>query len=212
MAAYNNQMMANALRRPDVAYPTGGGTVGRPMAQSLAMAPQPQALQQAKQPNLSELKQNAELMDKGMDKFRSWFGAGSGTGADIGAAAQQYGPEVAKMGGNVVGGGGASAAGGSGWMNGLRSMFGGGGGAGGGAGGLGALAAASHLVDQNMNENPNSAFNADRINNMGSVNGIGLRGGDLINGFNPATWASDPKKAAKGLGNAFTFGLMDKIF
>jgi hypothetical protein len=84
-----------------------------------------------------------------------------------------------------------------------------------GAGGmLAGLAALGYLGDKEMNENKGSIINADKLNDAGSIgnSGIGLRAGDLVNGFNPATWLSDPKKAGKGLINAFTFGLGDKFF
>lgn len=94
--------------------------------------------------------------------------------------------------------GGAASAGGSGLTSGL--------------GGLGALAGLSYLGDKEMNESKSSIINADKINDMGTIgkSGIGLRGGDLVNGFNPATWVSDPGKAGKGLVNVFTLGLLNK--
>jgi hypothetical protein len=116
------------------------------------------------------------------------------TGAEIGAGAQQYGPEVAKMGGNVVGSG----------SGGFASS----------AGPLAALAAAAYGTDQLMNEKGSDKwYSAEKLNDLGTFNvggkDIGLRGGDFANGINPATWLSDPNKAQKGLLNAFTFGIFD---
>lgn len=132
-------------------------------------------------------------------------GQGMMNAANQGAAqvGSQFAPGLAGQAGGVSFPG-APAAGGAGGAAGGGMM--------GGAGGVMGLAALSHLFDREMNENKGSMINADKLNKMGSIKGIGLRGGDLMNGFNPATWMSDPKKAAKGLGNAFTFGLMDKLF
>jgi hypothetical protein len=139
---------------------------------------------------------------------------GSQGGAGIGNAAQQYGPEVAKMGGNVTS---------PGWGDSISSMFGGGSAGGSAAGGSGmmsslgpaAAAIAGSLVTDNLlNESDKDKwYNADKINSYGTVNmggkDIGLRGGDFVNGLNPATWLSDPNKAQKGLLNAFTLGIFD---
>ena len=69
-------------------------------------------------------------------------------------------------------------------------------------------------TDNLLNESDKDKwYNADKINSYGTVNmggkDIGLRGGDFINGINPATWLSDPKKASTGLLNAFTLGIFD---
>jgi len=84
----------------------------------------------------------------------------------------------------------------------------------GSAGMLGGLAALGYLGDKEMNENKGSIINADKLNDAGSIgnSGIGFRMGDFANGFNPATWLSDPKKGANGLLNGFTLGFWDKIF
>ena len=144
--------------------------------------------------------------------------AGGGLGSMLGTYGSSAAPSSFGALGSTTAGGtsgllsGAGASGGSS----LGAGAGAGGAAGGGgaaaAGGLGALAAGAFLVDKEMNESKGSMINADKINKMGSVNGIGLRFGDLANGFNPGTWVSDPKKAAKGLGNFFTLGFLDKIF
>jgi hypothetical protein len=145
-----------------------------------------------------------------MGSISSIFGGSSG--ADIGRAASQYGPEVAKMGGNVGITSGGTATTGSG-------MFGGS-----SAGGMsGAMSAAGPIigavlgglkVDDLLNESDKDKwYNADKINSYGTFNvggkDVGLRGGDFINGINPATWLSDPNKAQKGLLNAFTLGIFD---
>lgn len=115
------------------------------------------------------------------------------------------------LGGSLVGGtgtvGGSTFAAGSG-----SAVPAAGSGLMGGIGGLGALAGLSYLGDKEMNESKGSAINADKINDIGTIgkSGIGLRGGDLVNGFNPATWVSDPGKAAKGLVNVFTLGFLNK--
>jgi hypothetical protein len=84
----------------------------------------------------------------------------------------------------------------------------------GSAGGLAGLAALGYLADKEMNGSKDSFINTDKLNNSGSIggSGIGLRFGDFANGFNPATWARNPKQGAKSLVNAFTFGLGDKFF
>jgi hypothetical protein len=81
------------------------------------------------------------------------------------------------------------------------------------AGGLGALAAGSYLLDKEMNTSKGSSINADKINNAGTIggSGIGLRFGDLVNGFNPGTWLRNPKEGAKGLVNFFTLGFLNKL-
>lgn len=86
------------------------------------------------------------------------------------------------------------------------------GGAMGAAGGLAGLGALAYLGDKEMNENKGSFINADKLNNAGTIgnSGVGFRMGDLANGFNPATWVSDPGKAGKGLVNVFTLGFLNK--
>lgn len=125
-------------------------------------------------------------------------GGATSAGANGGAS---YG-----LGGSLVGGngtvGGSTFAAGSGSGSGLMGSI----------GGLGALAGLSYLGDKEMNESKSSVINTDKLNNAGTIgkSGIGLRGGDLVNGFNPATWVSDPGKAGKGLVNVFTLGLLNK--
>lgn len=149
--------------------------------------------------------------------------SGEGAGAGLGSALGSYGGGSSAAGGfgslgSTTSGGLGGLLGGSGASGGSSLGAGaGGGGAGAGAGagaGLGALAALSYLGDKEMNENKGSWINTDKLNNAGTIggSGIGLRFGDFGNGFNPATWLSDPKKAGKGLVNAFTFGLADKVF
>lgn len=136
------------------------------------------------------------------------IGSASGATSAASSGGASYG-----LGGSLVGGsgtvGGSTFAAGSGAGGGSAA---GGGGLMGGLGGLGALAGLSYLGDKEMNESEGSSINADKINDMGTIGdtGIGLRGGDLVNGFNPATWVSDPGKAAKGLVNVFTLGFLDK--
>lgn len=128
---------------------------------------------------------------------------GAMSAADTGGAS--YG-----LGGSLVGGSGE--VGGSTFASGAGSGSAAGGGLMSGLGGLGALAGLSYLGDKEMNESKNSPINADKLNNMGTIgkSGIGFRGGDLVNGFNPGTWVSDPGKAAKGLVNVFTLGFLNK--
>lgn len=156
-------------------------------------------------------------------------GSGAGAGTGLGSMLGSYG------GGSAAGSTGGFGALGSTTQGGLGAMLGGGGNAAGGsalgasggaAGGSGfggaaagggmlaGLAALSYLGDKEMNENKGSMINADKLNNAGTIgkSGIGIRFGDFANGFNPATWLSDPSKAAKGLGNAFTLGFLDKLF
>lgn len=187
-----------------------GGVIGQSSPASLST----QAPQQQQDPMSSSLQTGINAYDKArtMGKMLggssgSFAGAspatmsamGSGGGSSLGsmglmssAPAVSY-PGAASVGGSTVGAGAGA------------------GGAMGAAGGVAGLAALGHIVDKEMNENKGSMINADKINKMGSVNGIGLRFGDLANGFNPATWMSDPKKAAKGLGNFFTLGFLDKL-
>jgi len=232
---YASMMMANALRnRQPAQYPQGGGTVGNGMGGlgqygASAGLQQPQNQQQQSSNPISP--QTANNMMKYAMSLKGGGATGAagqaampammqGGGSSLGAMGLQQG-SVSFPGAAAASGGGGAGAGGGGFMSGLSSMFGGGGGAAGGAGGgaassaggLGALAALAYLGDKEMNESKGSIINADKLNNMGTVggSGIGLRFGDFANGFNPATWLSDPKKAAKGLGNAFTFGLLDKV-
>lgn len=114
------------------------------------------------------------------------------------APAVSYPGATAAAGGSSAAGGGTAAAGGSTGALGAGGM-------------LAGLAALGYLGDKEMNKSKNSPINAEKINKMGSVNGIGLRFGDLVNGFNPATWIRNPKEGAKGLGNFFTLGFLDKI-
>lgn len=222
--------MAAQLRQ-EPTYPTGGGTVGsRSLAFNSSQPVDNSASTGQNSGGTSQMQQlvNQEAQKKMMD-YAASLRAGGATSSQIGNASQYYGPEVAKMGGNVGMTANGSPTGGgfmSGIKGGISNLFGGGpsgagggsAGAGGGgmmsnAGGLGALALASWLGDKEMNENKGSIINADKLNRAGTLgkSGIGLRFGDFANGFNPATWMSDPKKAAKGLGNAFTFGLLDKV-
>jgi len=224
MAAYGNGIfgrsaVAAALRQPNQP-PAGGGTVqGNAMGGLRADSGTGDQVSQMGQQYSNPIDMNTA---SNIAKYlRGAQGAGSVTGAEIGNAANVYGPEVAKMGGNVAMGADGASVGGGGFMGKLGSLFGGGGGSAGGAGsgalgaggGLAGLAALSFLGDKEMNENPNSMINADKLNDMGTIgsSGIGLRAGDFANAFNPATWVSDPKKGAKAMGNAFTFGLLDKI-
>ena len=177
---YNPQMMAQALRQP-MQPPAGGGMVGGQSSFNGAQLP-------TTQPKQGQSMVSPELAKAIMAKGKAMMSGP--TGADIGQAAQQYGPEVAKMSGSPAAGG---------------SMAG-------PAGALAGLALASYGVDKEMNENSGSMINADKLNSLGSYNGLGLRAGDLANGLNPATWASDPKKAGKGLANALTLGALDKFF
>lgn len=136
------------------------------------------------------------------------IGSASGATAAASNGGASYG-----LGGSLVGGsgtvGGSTFAAGSGAGSGSAA---GGSGLMGSLGGLSALAGLSYLGDKEMNESKGSIINADKLNDMGTIGdtGIGLRGGDLVNGFNPATWVSDPGKAAKGLVNVFTLGFLDK--
>lgn len=210
---FSRLAMAQALRQrdPNATAPSGGGggTVGRGMG-GLANAQQPMVQQNQNSQNPIDA-QSAQNMMKYFQALK--YGGGptaaagqsampammAGGDSSLGAMGLQQGAVNFPGAAPVGGGGGAAGAGGAG-------MFGTG-------GMLAGLAALSHLTDKEMNESRGSIINADKLNNMGTIgdSGIGLRGGDLVNGFNPATWLSDPKKAAKGLGNAFTFGLLDKI-
>lgn len=221
MAAFDSDIfgraaMAAALRQrdPNSTAPTGNGGV----VPGAAMG----GLSNAQQPMVQQNPQNSNpLSGQSAGNIAKYIRGLQGGGGATAAAGEAAMPAMSAGGGSSLGSmglmqapvsfPGAAAAGGG---------AGAGGAAGGAAmGGLGALGAGAGavlgglLADSEMNENPNSVINADRINNMGTIgnSGIGLRGGDLVNGFNPATWLSDPKKAAKGLGNAFTFGLLDKI-
>lgn len=165
--------------------------------------------------------QQQNPLQTGLDAYNKYKSAGNlmgggspfagATPATMGAMSSGGGSSLGSMGlmssAAPVSFPGAAASGGSAGAGGAAA-----GGLGGALGGLGGLAALGYLGDKEMNENKGSFINADKLNNMGSVNGIGFRGGDLVNGFNPATWLSDPKKAAKGLGNFFTLGFLDKIF
>lgn len=222
MAAYGNspfaQMaMAQALRQQpqQMQLPQGGGTVGGGAMGGFGAdsGTGNQVQQQGQQSSNPISPQSANNMMKYMNALRYGGGAtqaagqaampamSAGGGSSLGTMGLQQGA-VSFPGAASVGGGssGASSAVGGGLSGGL-----------GAAGGVAGLAALAFLGDKEMNESKNSPISTDKLNSL-SYKGIGLRGGDLINGFNPATWASDPKKAAKGLANAFTFGLADKIF
>lgn len=158
----------------------------------------------------------------GNSGFSGFLSSGSGQGlGGSGLIGSAGGATSSAANGGASYGLGGSLVGGSGTVGG--STFAAGSGTGGsasaggsslasGLGGLGALAGLSYLGDKEMNESKGSFINADKINDMGTIgkSGIGLRGGDLVNGFNPATWVSDPGKAAKGLVNVFTLGFLDK--
>lgn len=157
-------------------------------------------------------------LQQGLDAFNKYKTMGSGAGGAF------TGATPATM--SAMGTGGGSSLGSMGLMSSAPAVSfpgattaapaasGAGAGALGAGGMLAGLAGLSWLGDKEMNENKGSMINADKLNNMGTIggSGIGFRGGDLVNGFNPATWLSDPKKAGKGLVNAFTFGLADKVF
>jgi hypothetical protein len=162
-------------------------------------------------------------------------GSGAGASAGLGSMLGTYGGGSAAGGAGGFGALGSTTSGGVGGLLGgagaqggssLGGMLGGGGGAAGGSagGGLGGgaaagggmlagLAALSYLGDKEMNENKGSIINADKLNDAGTIggSGIGIRFGDFANAFNPATWLSDPKKAGKGIVNAFTLGFLDKF-
>jgi hypothetical protein len=224
--------MAAQLRQ-EPTYPTGGGTVGnrsvafnanQPIDNSASMGQQSGGQSQISPQTAQNMMKMAQQLRYGGGATQAAGQAAmpamsAGGGSSLGSMGLQQGavnfPGAASA-------GGGTGAGGGGFMSKLGGMFGGGGGGGGAgagggmmsnAGGLGALAALSYLGDKEMNESKGSFINADKLNKVGTVgkSGIGLRFGDFANGFNPATWLSDPKKAAKGLGNAFTFGLLDKV-
>lgn len=142
----------------------------------------------------------------------SYSGGGSAAGSTGGFGA--LGSTTQGGLGAMLGGGGNAAGGGTLGASGGAAGGSGFGGAAAGGGMLAGLSALSYLGDKEMNENKGSIINADKLNNAGTIgkSGIGIRFGDFANGFNPATWLSDPKKAAKGLGNAFTLGFLDKLF
>lgn len=209
---FGRAAVADALRRNQGSTFSpggGGGTVPGGAMGGFQAAPQPSVQRDQSQSNPIS-PQTANNLMKYMQGLRYGGGATAAAGeAAMPAMSAGGGSSLGSMGlmqapvsfpGAAAGGGGGGAAGGAGF-------------GGFGAGGmLAGLAALSHLTDKEMNESESSIINADKLNDMGSVNGIGLRAGDLANGFNPATWLSDPKKAAKGLGNALTLGLMGKIF
>lgn len=206
------QQQRMALTQQGGAATSSGGQIGNGMFQTGGFA-QPQ--------NNSQNPQQQNPLQTGLDAYNKYKMLGSGTtGAFAGAT-------PATM--SAMGAGGGSSLGSMGLVSsapavsfpGAAAAGGSTGGAGAGAsgalgaaGGLAGLAALGYLGDKEMNENKGSIINADKLNDMGSIgnSGIGFRAGDLVNGFNPATWLSDPKKAGKGLVNAFTFGLGDKFF
>ncbi len=210
------QALADVLRGTAA---TSGGTQMNPgRSNFVGSSPIPEANfdQYGSQGGGADLGQMAK---KGWDVFgddiMSLFGnAGSSGGAGIGNAAAQYGPEVAKMGGNVTS---------PGWMDSISSMFGGGGSSAAGSGMGSMMSAAGPIigavlgglkVDDMLNESGKDKwYSADKLNDLGTINiggkDMGFRVGDFANGINPATWLSDPKKGATGLLNAFTFGLFD---
>jgi len=102
--------------------------------------------------------------------FSSLFGTG---GAGIGNAAEQYGPEVAKMGGNV-----SSTGWGSDASGGFMDMFGlggdGGSSLGGDAGYLGTLMKGSQAIGNLLGEGDNGFFS--RMGNSKGDLGMGLWG------------------------------------
>lgn len=196
--------------------PTGGGVIGAPsqFGGGGLMDVSQSSNQQQMNPTSSILDAAKLYNNASGGKLTSMFGLG--TGGATGAAGSAAMPAMAAGGGSSLGSmglissaapvsfPGATAAGGGGATAGGAGLAG----AGGMLAGLGALA---YLGDKEMNESEGSIINADKLNDMGSYKGIGFRAGDLVNGFNPATWVSDPKKAAKGLGNFFTLGFLDKL-
>jgi len=205
---YSRMMMAAAIRQPiQNTAPQGGGTPNiSTSGVDLSKDTIGQSGQQSSNPISPQTANNLMKYFKGLQGGGATAAAGesampamaAGGGSDLGS--------MGLMQGSVNFPGAASAAGGSG-----GSAAGGMSGALGSAGGIAGLAALAYLGDKEMNESENSIISTDNLNSL-SYKGIGLRGGDLVNGFNPATWLSDPKKAAKGLANAFTFGIADKIF
>ncbi len=199
-----------------------GGTVGQGMFQTGGYAPQQNSGQNSQQQNplqtgldaYNKYKDASKLMGgsapaaftgatpAAMSAMSAGGGSSLGSMGLMSSAPAVSFPGAAAAGGSAAGagGGGAAASGASGAMS--------------SAGPFAALAAAGYLADKEMNESEGSFINADKLNDAGSIgnSGIGLRFGDFANGFNPATWLSDPKKAGKGLVNAFTFGLGDKFF
>jgi hypothetical protein len=233
---YRAAMLASALRDPDKSQntaPSGGSMpiVGRGLGGLGNMGSgggysQPNnSQQQSSNPISPQSANNIMKYVKGLQGGGATAAAGeqampammAGGGSDLGSMGLMQG-SVSFPGAEAASAGAGS--GGGGFMSGLSNLFGGGGGAsaGGGAassgGGLAALAALSYLGDKEMNESKGSIINADKLNNAGTIgdSGIGIRFGDFANGFNPATWLSDPKKAGKALVNAFTFGIGDKLF
>jgi hypothetical protein len=147
---------------------------------------------------------SGEAAGSGLSSALASYGTGSSTGGFGALGSTTSGGLGGLLGGSTASGGGSLSAGASS----------GSGAAAGGLGGIAGLAALGYLGDKEMNENKGSIINADKLNNAGTLggSGIGIRFGDFANGFNPATWLSDPKKAGKGLVNGFTFGLADKVF
>jgi len=209
---YKTAAMAAALRQqPAAIYPQGGGVVGGNAmggfnADSGTGNQVSQQGQQSSNPISPQTANNLMKYAASLKGGGATAAAGeaampamsAGGGSSLGTIGLQQGAVNFPGAASAAGGGGGSAAGG---MSGAL----------GSAGGIAGLAALAFLGDKEMNESKNSPISTDKLNSL-SYKGIGLRGGDLVNGFNPATWLSDPKKAAKGLANAFTFGIADKIF
>lgn len=142
---------------------------------------------------------NSETGKGWMDSISGMFG---GTPSATSSAGWMDGAGAFGGPGASIGGSGSSAAG-----SGMGSMAS-------SAGPIAAIVAAGLATDQLLNESDKGKwYNADKLNSYGTfeVGGkdIGLRGGDLANGLNPATWLSDPNKAQKGLFNAMTLGIFD---
>lgn len=195
---------------------SSGGMVGQPQGSTQGGYSQPQQVQQPDYATnaLNLASKYNQVSNGGLNRMVAGGGGGAtfagATPATMSAMGAGGGSSLGSMG--LMGGGsavsfpGASTAASTGGAGGAGAL---------GAGGmLAGLAGLSYLGDKEMNENKGSIINADKLNNAGTIggSGIGFRAGDLVNGFNPATWLSDPKKAGKGLANAFTFGLADKVF
>lgn len=206
---------ARPINAPNQSIPTGGGVIGSPSqfgGGGLMDATQSNNQQQAN-PTSSMLDAAKMYNNASGGKLTNAFGLGGGGGVTAAAGSAAM-PAMAAGGGSSLGSMGLMSSAAPVSFPGAATASGGGAAGGGamGAGGwLAGLAALSYLGDKEMNESKGSIINADKLNDMGSYKGIGFRGGDLVNGFNPATWVSDPKKAAKGLGNFFTLGFLDKI-
>lgn len=134
---FDNGQLAAALRQRAAMSSMGAASGGTPLPEYRNQFDPTMTPTVERQQDPQILSQGAS--DKLMQMAKAKFGGGMGGGAQIGRAAQYYGPEVAKMGGTVS----APSTGGGGFMSSLGNMFGmggggasaGGGGAAGGAGG-----------------------------------------------------------------------------